>query len=69
MLQATQRLMITPSKSPDFDCYLKYAHLPSQSDFGYTEEVGEYDGHLVGEYVALTLADGRKAYTKSENVR
>ncbi len=69
MLQATQRLMIAESKSPDFDCYLKYAQFPYQADFGYTEEVGEYDGHLVGEYVSLTLADGRKAYTKSENVR
>ena len=69
MLQATQRLMIVKSQSPDFDCYLKYAQFPSQSDFQYTEEVGKYDGKLVGEYVSLALTDGRKAYTKAGNVR
>jgi hypothetical protein len=61
--------MIVASQSLDFDCYLKYAQFPSQTNFGYTEKVGEYDGKLVGEYVAIKLADGRKAYTKSENVR
>ena len=70
MLQATQRLMIVKSQSPNFDCYLKYAQFPSQADFAYTECVGEYDGKLIsGEYVALILPDGRKAYTNAENVR
>lgn len=69
MLHATQRLMIVDSKSPHFDCYLKYAQFPAQADFGYQDEVGEYDGKMRGEYVAIDLADGRKAYTKAENVR
>lgn len=64
--------MIVESQIPNFDCYLKYAQFPSQANFAYFEEVGEYDGKLVGggsEYVALILADGRTAYTKAENVR
>jgi len=69
MLQATQRLMIVPSESKNFDCCLKYAPLPYQTDIAWLADVGKYDGAVIGDCVAIILLDGRTAYTDAGNVR
>jgi hypothetical protein len=65
---ATQRLITVDSDSKEFDAYLKYCTHPSGADFYQGDIVGIYECAVVGDSVAIRLADGRLAYTKGENV-
>ena len=65
---ATQRLMLCDSDSKEFDFYLKYCASPLGADFYKGDKVGEYGGLLTGDHVAVVLNDGKKAYTKGENL-